>query len=126
MPKRNEPIAEDWISSGFKGLIVTVISIGIWVFNTNSNTISKSIEENSNSLRRSIEGLTEEVKNLRTDQIKTNERVQAIEVQRAMAMPGYEKVQGDMQEIKQKVIQMDTKMQTMAEFMAGFPRKKNP
>lgn len=116
MPKQSaNPIQLDWLNSGFKGLLGGVICIGIWVFNTNSTSLSKSIE-----------GLTIQLREMEQHQVKTDERVLEIETSRKIGMANYEKVLQDfqdtkvqLQEVKSQLIQVNTRIQTMSDFIVS-------
>lgn len=112
MSQNIEPIAQEWLNSGFKGLLIALLSIGVYVFNSNSTSLSHAIEE-----------LTTELRVVQANQIKTNEKVQAIEVSRAASIPGYEKLQSEVQDIKTQVIQIVARQQTLADFVVGNSKK---
>lgn len=115
MPKRLEPIAQEWMAQGFKGLLTAVIAIGVWVFNSNSSSLSKSIE-----------GLTIQLREMETHQIKSDERILEIETSRKIGAANYEKVLQEFQDtrnqlldVKVQVTQLGVRMQTMSDFIVS-------
>lgn len=98
---------QDWLSAGFKALLSAVIAIGVYVFNSNSQSLTKSIEL-----------LTTQLRTMEQHQIETDKRVLAIEVSREINQSGYQKVVSDVQDMKATVLQLNVRMQTVSDFIA--------
>lgn len=121
MPRKLEPIAQEWLNSGFKALLVAVISIGIYVF----NSFNKNVDLSFGALNETIKGLTAQLKIMENHQVETDKRVLAIEVSREISMTGYQALQKTVTETSQNVIQLNMRVQTIADFMASsFTKKK--
>lgn len=74
-------------------------------------------------LNDNIKGLSDEIHLVSSRQVKDEERIQAIEVARQITMPGYEKLQSDVQDMKTQLIQLVARTQTIADFVANNYKK---
>lgn len=95
MPKKREDLQE-WLSAGFKALIVSVVSMGVFVF----NNLNKNVETSFGALNDNIKNLTSQLKAMEDHQVETDKRVSAIEVAREINTAGYQKLLSDVQEMK--------------------------
>lgn len=111
MPKKSsDPQVQEWLSAGFKGLVITVFTIATAAVNQLSNNISS---------------LTSQLKTMEAHQIDTDKRVAAIEVSREINLEAYKKVVSDVsksvldiQEVKNQLNVVSLRVQTIADFVA--------
>lgn len=103
MPTKQKDAVQEWISNGIKYLAVCVISMGVYVFN---------------NLNKTLEQMNVQLRVMEAHQIETDKRVAAIEVSREINMASYQKMVADVSEMKQSMIQITMRVQTIAEFVA--------
>lgn len=108
---------QEWFNTAFKSATAALAALAIWVFNNNSRSFDAKIDV----LNENIKGLTIQLRDSQVDSAKHfteyDKRLSAIEVARSISMPGYEKLQSDVQDIKARQIQMDARTQTISDFM---------
>lgn len=104
---------QEWVSAGFKSLIVCVISMGVFVFNSNS----KNTESAFVILNQTLKELNLQLKTMESHQVETDKRVQAIEVARELNQTSYQKLITDVGDLKMQVTQLTMRIQTMSDFI---------
>jgi hypothetical protein len=102
-PKLEGAALNEWISTGFKYLVVCIVSMGLFVFNNFS---------------KSVDGLTVQLRAMEQHQVDTDRRVAAIEVSREVNMSSYSKLVQDVQEMKASLMQVTMRLQSISEFVA--------
>lgn len=101
-PKQKDTLQE-WISNSIKYLAVCVISMGVYVFNNLNDTLKQ---------------MNVQLRVMEAHQIETDKRVAAIEVSREINMSSYQKLISDVSDMKQSMVQLTVRVQTIADFMA--------
>lgn len=114
MPTKKNDSFQEWLGTVLKSLTVCLVSLGVYVFNTNFSSLNGNLKE-----------LTQQLKTMEQHQVETDKRVAAIEVSREINMAGYQKVLQDITEMKQGVVNLTLRIQTIADFVANnFPKNR--
>lgn len=93
---------QDWINVGFKSLVFAVFSLFTFFVS---------------QLNSSITGLTSEIRIMEAHQTDSDKRILAIEVSRDSNGPAYQKLLGDVSDLKTSMIEVRMRQQTISDFV---------
>lgn len=102
MPQKPSAALQDWIDTVLKSVTIALISLGCFVFNNLNNGL----------------------KDMAAHQVDSDKRILAIEVSRDTRMASYDRLLQDVSEMKQTMVQLTMRIQTIADFMASSFTKK--